>query len=171
MKDLTTSWKILGNLTTDIRMPSFNTLRPRQHIHHFPDDIFKCIFLNENAWSSIKISLKFVPRGPNNNIPALVQIMAWHLPGDKPLSEPVMVNLLMHICVTQPQWVKLKLLSWHINLKINKMLRNLAIFLGNLVLKILLPLANFLLPTEIKPIKPWHAGVKMPVPQFSYNLM
>ena len=24
------------------------------------DDIFKCIFLNENIWISIKISLKFV---------------------------------------------------------------------------------------------------------------
>ena len=48
------------------------------------DDIFKCIFLNENAWISIKISLKIVPKGPINNIPALVQIMAWRRPGDKP---------------------------------------------------------------------------------------
>ena len=39
------------------------------------------------------------------NIPALVQIMAWRRPGDKPLSEPMMVSLLMHICVTRPQWV------------------------------------------------------------------
>ena len=38
--------------------------------------IFKCIFLNENVWISIKISFKFVPGGPNNNFPALVQIMA-----------------------------------------------------------------------------------------------
>ena len=37
---------------------------------------------------SIKISLKFVPKGPINNIPALVQIMAWHRSGDKPISEP-----------------------------------------------------------------------------------
>ena len=29
---------------------------------------------------SIKISLKFVPKGPINNIPALVQIMAWRRP-------------------------------------------------------------------------------------------
>ena len=27
----------------------FNTLRPRQNGQHFPDDIFKCIFLNENV--------------------------------------------------------------------------------------------------------------------------
>ena len=32
--------------------------------------------------------------------------MAWHRPGDKPLSEPMMVSLLKHICVTRPQWVK-----------------------------------------------------------------
>ena len=86
---------------------SFNTLRPRQNGRHFADDIFKCIFLNENVWISIKISLKFVPKGPIYNIPALVQIMAWPRPGDKPLSEPMMVNLLMHICVSRPQWVKI----------------------------------------------------------------
>ena len=84
----------------------FNTLRPRQNGHHFADDIFKSIFLNENVLISIKISLKFIPKGPINNIPALVQIMAWRRPGDKPLSEPMMVRLLTHICVTRPQWVK-----------------------------------------------------------------
>ena len=83
-----------------------NTLRPRQNGRHFPDDIFKCIFLKENVWILIKISIKFVPKGPINNIPALVQIMAWRRPGDKPLFEPRMVSLLMHICVTRPQWVK-----------------------------------------------------------------
>ena len=50
----------------------FNTLRPRQNGRHFADDIFKCIFLNENVLISIKISLKFVPKGQINNIPALV---------------------------------------------------------------------------------------------------
>ena len=44
----------------------------------------------------IKISLKFVAKGPINNIPALVQIMAWRRPGDKPLSEPMLVSLLTH---------------------------------------------------------------------------
>ena len=83
-----------------------NTLRPRQDGCHFPDDFFKCIFLNENALISIKISLRFVPKGPINTIPALVQIMAWRRPGDKPLSEPMMVKLPTHICVTRPQWVK-----------------------------------------------------------------
>ena len=82
-----------------------NTLRPRQNRRHFADDIFKSIFLNENTRISLKISLKFVPKVRINNIPPLVQIMAWRLPGDKPLSEPMMVRLLTHICVTRPQWV------------------------------------------------------------------
>ena len=54
-----------------------NILRPRQNGRHFPDEIFKCIFLDENVWISIKVSLTFVPKGPIDNIPALVQIMAW----------------------------------------------------------------------------------------------
>ena len=82
-----------------------NSLRPRQNGRRFPDDIFKCIFMNENVWILIKISLKFVPKGPINDIPWLVQIMAWRRSGDKPLSEPMMVSLLTHICVTRPQWV------------------------------------------------------------------
>ena len=83
-----------------------NSLRPRQNGRHFPNDIFLCIFLNENEWHSIKISLKFLPKVPINNIPAFVQIMAWRRPGDKPLSEPMMVRLPTHIYVTRPQWVK-----------------------------------------------------------------
>ena len=60
----------------------------------------------------LKISLKFIPKVQINNIPALVQIMAWRRPADKPLSEPMMVSLLTHIFVTWPQWVKM-----HINLR------------------------------------------------------
>ena len=82
-----------------------NTLRPRQNGRRFADDTFKRIFLNENARISIEVSLRFVPKGPINNIPALVQIMAWCRSGEKPLSEPMMVSLLTHICVTRLQWV------------------------------------------------------------------
>ena len=70
-------------------------------------NIFKCIFLNENVWISLKISLKFIPMVRNNTIPALVLKMAWCWPGNKPLSKPVMVSLLKHICVTRPQWVNI----------------------------------------------------------------
>ena len=74
-----------------------NTIRPRQNCLHFADDIFTYIFFNENVWNSIKTSLKFVPKFKINNIPELVQIMARHQPGHKSLSEPMMVNLLMHM--------------------------------------------------------------------------
>ena len=60
----------------------------------------------QNVEILIEISLKFVHNGPINNIPALVQIMAWRRPGDKPLFEPMVVRLPTHICVTRPQWVK-----------------------------------------------------------------
>ena len=77
-----------------MKTPWLNTLRPRRKGRHFADDVFKCIFLNENIWISLMISLKFVPNVPINNIPALVQIMAWGRSGDKPLSEPIMVSIL-----------------------------------------------------------------------------
>ena len=88
--------------------PHLNTLRLRQNGRHFADDTFKRIFLNENVRISIKISLKFLPKGPINNNPALVQIMAWRRSGNKPLSEPMMVSLLTHICFSRPQWVNMK---------------------------------------------------------------
>ena len=109
--------QMVGNLLHR-RKGSVNTLRPRRNGRYFADDIIKCIFFNENVWISIKISLKFVPKGPINNIPALVQIMAWRRSGDKPLSEPMVVSLPTHICVARPQWVKpgysipLLLMSW-----------------------------------------------------------
>ena len=67
-----------------------DTLRPGQDGRHFADDIFKCIFFNKDLSISIKISLKFVPNGPFNHIPPLVQMMSWRRPGDKPVSEPSM---------------------------------------------------------------------------------
>ena len=50
---------------------------------------------------------------PINNIPALAQVMAWRRPGYKPLSEPMMVRLRTHICVTRPQWVESLLPTCH----------------------------------------------------------
>ena len=95
-----------GWCTLRIIHNGLNSLRPRQNRRHFADDVFKCNFLNENVWIPIKTSLKFVPQGPINTISALVQIMAWRRSGDKPLSEPMMISLPTHICVTRPQWVK-----------------------------------------------------------------
>ena len=79
---------------------TINTLRPRQNGPHLADYTFKCIFFKENVRILIKISLKFVPKSPMDNIPAMFQIMAWRR-GDKPLSEAMMVSLLTHICVAR----------------------------------------------------------------------
>ena len=84
-----------------------NSLRPRQNGRLFADDTFKCIFLNENIRILTKNSLKFVPKGLINNIQALVLIMAWRRPGDKPLSEPMLVKSVTHIYVTRPQYVEI----------------------------------------------------------------
>ena len=63
-----------------------------------------------NVFSSMKmfvqISLKLASRDLIKNIPALVQIMDWRRPGDKPLSETMMVSIPTHICVTRPQGFK-----------------------------------------------------------------
>ena len=98
-----------------------DTLRPRQDGRQLPDDIFKCIFFNENI--SISISLECVPSGMIKNIPALVQIMAWHRPGDKPLSEA------MTVCTTKLWWQMWYL--WSINYrKLNMPLERTALPLG-----------------------------------------
>ena len=55
----------------------------------FADNISKCIFLNEKNCTFVPISIEYTPKGPIINMPVLVQMMAWHRTGDKPLSEPV----------------------------------------------------------------------------------
>ena len=128
-----------------------NTLRPRQDGRHFPDDIFICIFLNENVWISLKISLKFVPKVWINNIPTLVQIMAWHRPGDKPLSEPMVINLVTHICITRPQWVKCG--STRINFKKLPKFQILKILQGTLHMTHLLKLLDKMYEYEMDPTR------------------
>ena len=63
---------------------------PEKKWQHFADDSFKCIFMNQKCFISIKISLKFVPEGPiAHNV---VQVMAWCQTGDKPLSEAMLTQ-------------------------------------------------------------------------------
>ena len=58
----------------------------------------------QTTFSHASFSMKmFVPKGLINNIPALVQIMAWCRSGDKSLSELTKFSLLTHVCVTRPQ--------------------------------------------------------------------
>ena len=100
-----TRW-LNSDLFKKLHLRQYQNIIHMKNERHFADNILKCIFLNENIWIPTKISLNYVPYGLIDNMAALVQIMAWRRPGDKPLSGPMMVRLLTHICVTQPQWVK-----------------------------------------------------------------
>ena len=89
-----------GNLSC---LQLVNSSPPGQNGHNFTDDGFKefsemksCFFY---TCILIWMSLKFVLKGPINNIPTLVQLMAWHWLGDKLLSEHMMVRLQMHIYI------------------------------------------------------------------------
>ena len=69
----------------------------RESSWHFQDGwmdgyIFRWIFVNENFYILIQISLKFVTDSPIDNNPVFVY-MAWRRIGDKPLSEPMLTRL------------------------------------------------------------------------------
>ena len=72
-----------------------NTSRIAQNGLHFADDISKRIFLNENIWNSIKISLKFDHKAVFQNKSPLVHVMVCHRIGDKPLPDSIMTQFIM----------------------------------------------------------------------------
>ena len=77
-----------------------------QNGHHFTDGIFKCIFINETFCIWIQIWLKFVPKVPIDNNPALVQIMACRRIDDKSLSEAMLTWITdAYICSVRGRWV------------------------------------------------------------------
>ena len=84
-------------------LPTISALRPIQNDRIFFDKNFKCIFLEWKYTNFDKDFTEVCIMGQIKNIPALVQIMTWRRPGDKQLSEPMMVSLLTYICVTSPQ--------------------------------------------------------------------
>ena len=63
------------------------------------DVLFKCIFMNEND------RITFVPMSPIDNMPALVQLMAWRRTGDKPLSEPMLTRFTDAYMRHKGRWV------------------------------------------------------------------
>ena len=95
-----------GHYDVTVMPYKIDTLRPRKMA-----DISQTTFSNVFSSIPIQISLKFVPKAPIINIPAMVRIVAWRRPGDTPLSEPMMAILPTYICVTRPQWVNGSLLS------------------------------------------------------------
>ena len=90
--------------STDI-LRHINTLRPRQCGRHFLDNILIWIFLNENVWIWCKISLRFIPKDPINNISALVQIMDWC--PTKQATSHYLEQWYLDISITWPQCVNL----------------------------------------------------------------
>ena len=88
-------------IKTETKWPQFSG---RHFQMHFLE--WKCMNFFENF-------IECFPNGPINNIPVLVFIMSWRRPGDKPLSEPMMIILLTHICVTRGcdylSWVDLSI--------------------------------------------------------------
>ena len=55
-------------------------------------NIFKCIFLMGKFVSLIQISLLFVSVVPIDNKSSLLQVMAWHPTGAKPLPEAMLTK-------------------------------------------------------------------------------
>ena len=74
------------NLATD-----HNSSPRGQNGRHFADDIFICIFVVGKLCTLNEMSMKFVPKGPIDNNPVLVYIMAWRI-DDRPLSEPMLTQ-------------------------------------------------------------------------------
>ena len=98
---------------------------------------FSVIFFYENVWISIHISLKYIPKGPINNNPALGQIMAWRWTGDKPLSEPKAVLF------TDANTCHLASMSWLIVAQWCHMVTKIWVNIGS---------GNGLLPDGTKPL-------------------
>ena len=80
-------WMLSVLLLLGILNHAFNSSPSGQNGHHFADDDFKCILVKEKFCTWTTISLKFVPKGTIDNIPAFVKVMAWCRTGNKPLSE------------------------------------------------------------------------------------
>ena len=109
--------KLVKYKWTELTFLSFNssvlyaisTLRLRQNVCHFADDVFKCIFLNENFWISNNMSMKCVSQGLIDNI-SLIQVVAWcHQATSHYLNQWWLWSLLMHIChpASLDNWLRL----------------------------------------------------------------
>ena len=90
-------WQVYHGCSEPHQKP-INILRPDQNGCHFADDIFKCIFLNENYCILLLISLEFVHRGSTGNISVLILEIHWHITSNKLLTHWDQVT---HICVSK----------------------------------------------------------------------
>ena len=79
---------------------------------HLADDTFNRIFVNEKLWILIKNSLKFVPKGPIDKKPALVQVWLGACSAPSHYLNQCWHNWLTHICGTRGRWVKGHDMEW-----------------------------------------------------------
>ena len=73
---------------------------------------FQLHFLEWKCMNFDQVFTEVCSTGPINDIPILVQVMAWRRYGGKPLSEPMIANLLTHIWVNQVS--SIRTLCWYI---------------------------------------------------------
>ena len=152
-----------------------NSSSSGQNGRHFADDIFKWYLMNEKFYISMRISLKFVPEGPNDNKSTLVQVMAWCQTGDKSLPEP--------ICHTRGRWVKknksiilstgdsgliIKMSQLHKSLSIRLFIQQLVLAEMQFTIH-LVSLYNgfnhgvFVISLPLKVLKPWPGVTNLPL--------
>ena len=117
---MTPSWEIseatvyFTRVSKPISRRELHTLRTGQNRRHFADDIFKCIFFNENVSISIMISLNSVPKGSiDNDYPSIGSDNGSVPHKRQPVVLPLRVGLLTHLYITEPQWMKAKRLQEH----------------------------------------------------------
>ena len=72
--DVDITENILKRLLSKISLPYYQTDTSTKWTL-FRNDIFKYIFMNENVWIPINVSLMFVSKGPINNILALIHYL------------------------------------------------------------------------------------------------
>ena len=84
--------------TSSASSHTFNTLRPRQNGCHFTDDIFKCIFLNENISIVIKISQYSSIGSDNGLVPSRRQaiLVYWWIYASFGLNELILKEICGH---------------------------------------------------------------------------
>ena len=94
--------------TVYIRIAScffLNSYPSGQNLPHLADDTFESIFVNDKFRISIRISVKFVSKGPIDNKSALVQVMACY-PNQCWSSSPT------HKCGPRGRWVNVIIIAW-----------------------------------------------------------
>ena len=87
---------------------SFNSSPAGQFGGKMANDIFNYISFNENVWISIKMSLKFIPKGQVDNKSVLFQVMAWCHHATSHYLNQCWPSSLTHICDSPGRWVKVR---------------------------------------------------------------